>query len=157
MQQLIIRIVDSFYFIFKSFMPLKTYRYAACGGGNLVLDTILYFVFYHFVFFKQDVDFGLFEMKAHIASLFIVFPITLTSGFLLNRFITFQDSDLPWKVQFKRYFIVSMGAILISYIFMKLFVDLFGFYATPSKMLTIVISVVYSYIFQSKFSFGTAK
>ena len=157
MQQLIIRIVDTFYFLFKPFMPLKTYRYAACGGGNLVLDTVLYFVFYHYVFFKQDVDLGLFVMKAHIASLFFVFPITFTTGFLLNRFVTFQESDLPWSLQFKRYFIVSMGAIFISYILMKFFVELLGFYATPSKILTLIISVIYSYIFQSKFSFGQTK
>ena len=157
MQQLIIRLVDSFYFIFKSFMPLKTYRYAACGGGNLVFDTVLYFVFYHFVFHKENVDLNFIVLTPHIASLFFVFPITFLTGFLLNKYITFPDSDIPGKIQLQRYFIVSMGAILISYLFMKLFVDALEFYPTPSKLVTVLITVLYSYIFQSKFSFGKAK
>ena len=49
MQKAIIHFIDQFYFIFKRVMPVKTYRYAVCGGSNLVLDTVLYFVVYHFV------------------------------------------------------------------------------------------------------------
>jgi putative flippase GtrA len=153
MAKLITKFIDIFYFIFQRFMPLKTYRYAVCGGSNLVLDVTLYFVFYHFIFQKQDVDIYLFMMSAHIASLFFVFPITFLSGFLLNRYITFDDSILPAKTQFIRYLTVSLGAILLSYFLMKLFVDLLDFYPTLSKLITTVLTVVYSYILQSKFSF----
>lgn len=153
MRNLIIPFIDTFYFIFRSFMPLKTYRYAVCGGSNLILDIVLYFVFYQFVFAKQDLDLGLLTLSSHIASLFVVFPITFITGFLLNRFITFEDSNLPWRTQFVRYFMVALGAIILSYILMKIFVDGFGFYPTLSKILTTLISVVYSYILQSKFSF----
>lgn len=138
-------------------MPLKTYRYAVCGGGNLVLDTILYFLFYHFVIFKQDVDLFFVVLSPHIASLFFVFPITFTTGFLLNKYITFEESNLATGKQFSRYFLVSMGAIVLSYLFMKLFVDGFGFYPTPSKILTIFITVIYSYVLQNTFSFKVVK
>ena len=134
-------------------MPLKTYRYAVCGGGNLVFDTILYFVFYHFIFDKQNVDLYFLVMAPHIASLFFVFPITFTTGFLLNKFITFQGSTLNWKVQFFRYFVVGMGAITLSYVSMKVLVDYLNFYPTPSRFVTIMVTVVYSYILQNKFSF----
>ncbi len=153
MAKLITQFIDFFYFIFQRFMPLKTYRYAVCGGSNLILDVVLYFIFYHYLFEKQDVHLYVVTLSAHIASLFFVFPITFLIGFLLNRYITFDDSVLSAKTQFVRYFMVSMGAILLSYLLMKLFVDALGFYPTPSKMLTTVISVVYSYILQSKFSF----
>lgn len=145
--------IDYFYFIFKRFMPLKTYRYAVCGGGNLLLDIVLYIIFYHFVFDKVNVDAGIMVFTPHIAALFAVFPITLTTGFLLNKYITFQDSNLKGKVQFVRYFAVALGAISLSYVLMKMFVDGFGFYPTPSRILTIFISVIYSYILQSRFSF----
>ncbi len=153
MRNLIIRFIDNFYFIFRSFMPLKTYRYAVCGGSNLLLDILLYFVFYQFVFAKQDLDLGFLTLSSHIASLFVVFPITFLTGFLLNRFITFDDSNLPWRTQFIRYFMVALVAIILSYILMKILVDGFGFYPTISKIITTLISVVYSYILQSKFSF----
>lgn len=153
MAKYLTQFIDTFYFIFKSFMPLKTYRYAVCGGSNLVLDIVLYFIFFHFVFNQDDVDLQVLTMSAHIASLFFVFPITFLNGFLLNRYITFDDSVLSAKTQFVRYLMVSLGAILLSYILMKLFVDLMGFYPTPSKLVTTGLTVVYSYILQSRFSF----
>lgn len=153
----LIRFIDSFYFIFKRVMPLKTYRYAVCGGTNLILDTILYFVFYHFVFEKQDVDVYFTILSSHIASLFFVFPITLITGFLMNKFITFTDSDLPWKTQFFRYFQVGISGLFVSYVTMKILVDFIGFYPTPSRFITIVVAVTYSYIMQSKYSFRAGK
>jgi len=69
-------------------MPLKTYRYAVCGGGNLMLDMVLYIVCFHFIVQKQNVDLGIIVLSSHIASLFFVFPITLVTGFLLNNYIS---------------------------------------------------------------------
>src|SRR5690554_707015 len=149
----ITRFIDAFYFLFRPFLPLKTYRYAACGGGNLVFDILLYFIFYNFIFAKQNLDLYFVVLSPHIASLFVVFPITFTTGFLLNKYITFEDSNLPCKVQFFRYFLVGMGALILGYVSMKFFVDLLGFYPTPSKLLTAIITVGYSYILQNKFSF----
>lgn len=157
MQSILIKLIDSFYFIFKRFMPLKTYRYAVCGGGNLVFDLVLYFLFYHYIFHKEDVNLRYFVLSSHIASLFFVFPITFLTGFLLNKYITFQDSNIPGRVQFVRYLMVALGAIGLSYLCMKLFVDVLKFYPTPSRLVTTVISVVYSYILQSTFSFGRRK
>ncbi len=157
MKNLIITFIDTFYFIFKPFMPLKTYRYAACGGGNLVLDIVLYFVFFHFIIAKQDVDLGIVVLSPHIAALFMVFPITFTTGFLLNKYITFEDSNLAGKTQLVRYFLVAMGAIVISYLLMKTFVDVLGFYPTIAKILSTAITVIYSYLLQNYFTFKVVK
>jgi putative flippase GtrA len=134
-------------------MPLKTYRYAVCGGSNLLFDTVLYFVFYNFIFSKQNVNMYFFVLSPHIASLFFVFPITFVTGFLLNRYITFQHSNLLPRVQFFRYLIVGLGAIIISYIAMKFLVDYLKLYPTPSRFITIIITVIYGYILQNRFSF----
>lgn len=134
-------------------MPLKTYRYAACGGGNLAFDTVLYFIFFQFIFAKQNVDMYFFVFSPHIASLFFVFPITFVTGFLLNKYITFPDSQIPTRIQFFRYWVVGIGALLLSYAAMKFFVDYLKFYPTPSRFLTIIITVVYAYILQTRFSF----
>lgn len=153
MEKSILKFIDAFYFLFRRFLPLKTYRYAVCGGSNLLFDIVLYFIFYNFIFAKHNVDLGLVVLSPHIASLFFVFPITFTTGFLLNKFITFGYSNLAWKVQLFRYFIVGMGALVLSYIGMKILVDLLGFYPTPSKVLTVFATVAYSYLLQNKFSF----
>lgn len=153
MKNAITQFIDSFYFLFRFFLPLKTYRYAVCGGSNLVFDIFLYFIFYNFIFAKQNIDLHFVVLSPHIASLFVVFPITFTTGFLLQKYITFKDSKLPWKIQFFRYFLVAMGALLLSYVLMKFFVDFLGFYPTPSKILTVIVTVGYSYLLQNKFSF----
>jgi len=138
-------------------MPLKTYRYAVCGGGNLCLDLVLYAIFYNFVFVKQNVDLGFITFSPHIASLFIVFPITFFTGFLLNKYIAFEDSNIKGSVQLLRYWLVAIGAMVISYFSMKFFVEIVGIYPTPSKAITILITVIYSYILQSTYSFKVEK
>lgn len=153
MVDLVIKFIDSFYFLFKKYLPLKTYRYAVCGGGNLAFDTVLYFVFFQFIVAKQNVDLIIVTLSPHIASLFFVYPITLLTGFLLSRYITFRDSQLSFITQLWRYFLVSVGGIVISYLAMKLFVDVLKFYPTPSRLLIIIIAVTYSYVFQNRFSF----
>ena len=119
----------------------------------MALDLVLYFICYNFIVAKHNVDLGLVVLSPHIASLFFVFPITFLTGFWLSKYITFSASDLATRVQFSRYFMVSMGAIVIGYGLMKLFVDGFGFYPTPSKLLTIIIAVIYSYLLQNNFTF----
>ena len=152
-QSFLISLIDKFYFIFRPFMPLKTYRYAVCGGSNLVLDSVLYFVLYNFVLVKKNLDLGIVVLSPHIAALFIVFPITSITGFLLNKFISFQGSSLKSRVQLYRYSLVIMGGVVLSYACMKIFVDWMEIYPTPSRILTIVIAVIYSYTLQSRFTF----
>ncbi len=153
MQKTLILVIDSLYFLVKRFLPLKTYRYGVCGGSNVVLDMCLYFLCYNFVLAKHNVDLYLVVLSPHIASLFFVFPITFITGFALNKYITFQDSNLPGKTQLIRYLLVGLSGFVISYFCMKLLVDGLQFYPTPSRFITIIIAVIYSYILQNKFSF----
>lgn len=149
----IIRILDFFHHPFRNIIPVDTFRYGVCGGANLAFDLLLYFVFYNFIFAKQNLDLGLVVLSPHIASLFVVFPITFTTGFLLNRFVTFPESNLKWTIQITRYFMVGMGALVINYLMLKLFVDVIGFYPTPSRFLTVILTVTYSFLSQKKYSF----
>jgi len=157
MKNPLLKLIDPPYVLFKKFIPLKTYRYAVCGGSNLVLDTVLYFVVFQFLVSKQNIDLGVVVLSPHIASLFFVFPITFCVGFLLNRYIVFSESILPVKVQFFRYLLVGLLALFISYGSMKLLVDILLFYPTPSRLVTIVITVLVSYVLQNKFSFKVKK
>lgn len=138
-------------------MPIKTFRYAACGGGNLVLDILLYFIVFHFVLHKQDVHLGLITISSPIAAFLIVFPITFFTGFWLNRHITFHESTLEGKTQLSRYFLVVMGAFLLNYVLMKFFIEVLNFYPTIAKITTTAVSVIYSYILQNRFTFKTHK
>ncbi len=151
----ILRIIDWFYFPFLQFIPREIFRYAATGGFNTLFDLTLYFVFYRYVLDKQIVDLGFVAISAHIAAFLMVFPITFTSGFLLAKYVTFRASELHGRIQLFRYGVTVFGSIILNYIFLKLFVEYFGWYATFSKAVTTVIVVMFSYFSQRHFSFKT--
>ncbi|MEY3435661.1 MAG: hypothetical protein RL335_117 [Bacteroidota bacterium] len=134
-------------------MDIKTFRYLACGGGNTMLDIFIYFVSYHFVLHKSLVDLKFLAISPHIAAFIMAFFITFPTGFLLMKYIVFTDSILRGRVQLIRYFLLVFVCILLNYIFLKLFVEQFGFYPTISKILTTVIVVSFSYLTQRFYTF----
>ena len=154
-QNQIIRIIDWFYLPFLHFIPKEIFRYAFTGGLNTLLDLFLYFIFYSYIVNEQILELGFVAISPHIAAFLIVFPITFTTGFLLAKYITFTASELHGKVQLFRYGVAVGGAILLNYIFLKLFVEYFGWDAVFSKGITTIIVVIYSYILQRYFSFKT--
>jgi len=149
------RLIDFFYLKpLRSLLPLQTFRYAVCGGANMGLDLLLYFVLYHFVLDKQIVRIGnIVAVSPHIAAFLLVFPVTFFTGFWLNRHIAFHGSPLRGRVQLFRYLLSVGGSILLNYLCLKLFVEVIGLYPTPSKAVTTTVSVVYSYAMQKYFSF----
>lgn len=155
-RDLIILAIDWFYFPFLHFIPIEVFRYAVTGGANTILDLLLYFVFYQYVLDLRVVELGFVAISPHIAAFLMVFPITFLTGFILAKYVTFTSSELKGRIQLFRYGVTVAGAILLNYIFLKLFVEVFGMYATLSKGITTVIVVLYSYILQRYFSFKTA-
>ena len=72
-------------------MSKQLFRYAACGGGNIVLDWILYFLIYNFVIGHDLVYINLSPISyhlcltPHIATLCIVFPIRIALQAMLEK------------------------------------------------------------------------
>ena len=153
----IIRIISWFHRPLQKYIPFETFKYATCGGSNNVLDIILYFIFYNFVFDKQNLNLGFVTISPHIAAFIFVFPITFTTGFLMNKFITFTRSKIRGRIQLFRYAMVVCGSITLNYVLLKLFVEVFGWYATFSKIATTLIVICYSYLMQKHFTFRTGK
>jgi putative flippase GtrA len=152
-RSLILSVVDLFYPIFKKVMPLQTFRYAACGGFNTLLDISLFFVSYNYILKKQAVHIGPLTIGAHIAAFLIGFMVTFPIGFYLSRYVVFQETSVKKAKQLAKYFTVVFGCLILNYAFLKLFVDLFGWYPTPSKILTTVFVVAFSYVSQKNFTF----
>lgn len=153
----IIRIVDWFYFPFLQFIPKEIFRYAATGGANTILDILLYFVFYRYILDMQILELGFVAISPHIAAFLLVFPITFSTGFLLAKYVTFTSSELQGKIQLFRYGLTVAGSIILNYVFLKLFVEYFGWYAIASKIATTIIVILYSYLAQRYFTFKTGK
>lgn len=155
LSELITRFVDSFYISpVRRLMPLQLFRYGFCGVANMVLDSVWYFLIYQFIVCKRFIDLGCVVVSPHIASLILVFPITFFTGFWLNRHIAFKATGVKSSKQMFRYALTVVGAIVLNYICMKLFVETLGFWPTPSKTLTTVISAVYSFLAAKYYTFS---
>ena len=173
--QIITDIIDFFHRPFAQYIPEQIFRYAACGGGNMVLDWVLYFLVYNFVIGHELVYLSLpplwggqewvLCLTPHIASLCIVFPITLITGFWLQKYVTFNNESQQPTVesgassqtfrQAFRYILIVAVNLAINYFGLKLCVETLGWYPTPSKMCITVVTVIVSYIGQKYFTFAT--
>ena len=86
----LIRIIDKFYVRpLTRIVSRRMFRYAVCGGANMVLDLMWYFLIYHFVVAERYIDLGVVVVSPHVAALVVVFPITFFTGFWLNRNVAF--------------------------------------------------------------------
>ena len=161
---IITKIIDFFYRPFSRWFSPQLFRYAACGGGNMVLDWVLYFLIYNFVIGHQLLYIALpfrdgvgFCITPHIATLCIVFPITLLTGFWLNKYVTFTQSNLRGSKQLMRYIMIVALNLAVNYFGLKLCVECFGWYPTPSKMFITLITIAISYFGQKYYSFRISK
>ncbi|MHA4810603.1 GtrA family protein [Flavitalea flava] len=134
-------------------MPIQTFRYAACGGGNTFLDILVFFLSYNFILHKQDLNLGFIVFKPHIAAFIISFCVSFPTGFFLMRNVVFTQSTLHGRVQLFRYFVLVVICLLLNYVFIKLFVEQFHIYPTVAKMLTTIIVVSFSYLTQKNYTF----
>ena len=150
---IIVGIADRFYPWFSRHLSRETFLYLVCGGGNTVLDLLLYFISYNFILNKQILDLGFVAISPHITAFLISFSITFPLGFLLAKYITFSQSDLRGHAQLFRYGVTVVICILMNYVLLKLFVEQFHWYPTISKAVATVIIAIYNYLSQKHFTF----
>jgi putative flippase GtrA len=149
----ILSIIDFFYPWFKKLMPLQTFRYAACGGFNTSLDIAIYIIVQKIILHEQPVNVYGQIISAHIAAFLVGFSITFPIGFYLSRYVVFQETSVRKTVQLVKYFFVVLFCIILNYGFLKLFVEVFGWEAVISKLITTVFVVLFSYFSQKYFTF----
>lgn len=150
----LIRIIDWLYIKpIERIVSRDTFGYGLCGAANMMLDTFWYFIIYHYIVAERFIDVHFILISPHISTLCIVFPITFFTGFWLNRHVAFRVTHLKSRRQLVRYLLSVVGSLAINYVCMKLFVEVFNIWPTPSKMLTTAICVVYSYLAARFFTF----
>jgi putative flippase GtrA len=155
MKRFILGVIDFFYPPFSKVIPMQTFRYLACGGGNTLLDITLFTIAFKFILHEQDVVlFSWLTISAHIAALFMALAVTFPTGFMLSKYIVFSESNLRGHVQLVRYFILVGVCVLLNYVFMKLFVDILHIFPPLAKVFTTVFVVAFSYLTQKKFTFS---
>lgn len=149
----ILPVIDFFYPPFRRFIPLQTFRYAASGGGNVLLSFIIYTLSFKLIFQESEFNFGFYAFKGHTAALFLAFCITFPIGFFMSKYVVFSDSSIKGRIQLFRYFMISMFNLLLNYILLKIFIEQLHLDEIFSQVITIVVVVIFSYLAQRNFSF----
>jgi putative flippase GtrA len=151
---MLISLIDALYIKpLERVISRQMFGYFLCGAANMALDTLWYFLTYHYVVMERNVDLGIVVISPHIAALIIVFPITFFTGFLLNRYVAFRATQQRTTKQLFRYALSVVGSILLNYVLMKLFVELCYVWPTIAKMMTTIIVALYSFLAAKYFSF----
>lgn len=145
--------IDFVHIPFAPWIDKQTFRYLACGGGNTILDILIYFVSYNFILDKRVVRLGSVTIEPHIAAFIMSFSVSFPLGFALSKYVVFTESNLKGRIQLFRYALLVGMCILLNYFFLKLFVEWFHWFPTPSKVLTTAIVAVFSYVSQRNFTF----
>ncbi len=153
MKDIILSLIDFFYPPFRKILPLQTFRYAVCGGGNMALDIFLFFIFYHFIYQKQILQLHFIAFEPYTAAFLSAFIISFPIGFLLSKYIVWTNSTTRSHIQLFRYFLIVVVNILFNIFFIKLLVEYFHFYPTIAKIVTTSISILFSYLSQKHFTF----
>ena len=150
----IIAMIDFFYPAFNKVMDKQTFRYAACGGTNTLFDITIFTITHNYILHKQIVEVGSFAISPHIAAFLFTFPMSFVTGFFLMRYVVFPEAAATRKrVQMSKYLSVVFVCILLNYGFLKLFVDVFGWWPLPAKIATTFFVVAFSFFSQKKFAF----
>ncbi|MBL0358913.1 MAG: GtrA family protein [Chitinophagaceae bacterium] len=149
----IISIIDFFYPPFKRIMPLQTFRYAACGGGNMVFGFLVFTAVFHFVVKQKVVDFGFIAFEPYSVALFCSSICVFIVGFLLNKYVVFIASNLRGRIQLFRYFLATLSSVSINYVLLKGFVIYLHVYPVLAQIIVTAIVVTISFFMQQYFTF----
>ena len=134
-------------------MPLQTFRYAACGSGNTVMGLTIYYLSFHYIFIRENVDVGIVVLKPHNAALFVSFLSTFVVGFFLNKYVVFTSSVMRGRIQLFRYFLSFFVNLVLNYFLLMLFVELWHLDAFLAQVITTVVIITLSYFTQKHFTF----
>ncbi|MFM7672708.1 MAG: GtrA family protein [Bacteroidota bacterium] len=149
----ILPIIDFFYPPFQRIFSRQTFRYAASGGGNVVLGFLVYSLSFEYLFHGQVWVVDTYTFTPHSASLFLSFCVTFPIGFFMSKYVVFSDSELRGRVQLFRYFLICQFNLFLNWILLKAGVEFLKIHPLPAQLLTIAVVVVVSYLAQRYFSF----
>jgi len=157
MRKKIISFIDFFYPPFKKIMPLQTFRYAVCGGSNMLLDISLFYLSFNFILSKKIVDLGFIVLKPYNAALVMAFCVSFPTGFLLNKYIVFNASYLRSHTQFFRYMLIVGVNLCLNYLILNFLIQYLHFFPTIAKVCATVIIVTFSFLSHNYFTFKVKK
>ncbi len=119
--------------------------FAIIGGVNTLLHFGVFLVAYQWL--------ALHYLAASAAG----FGIAVINSYLMNRRWTFTSGHRPWRVEFTRFLVVSLAALLVNLLSMLLLVDGFALDPVRAQVVSIAASLLVNFFGNRHWSFSPAR
>lgn len=142
----------------KQILNSKIFRYFISAGLATVVDILVYFIAYNYIYQKQDIHlFNIAVIAASSASLILSYTCGLLTNFTISKILVFHESDLETHKQLFRYILVALGILFLNYLMMKFLIRDLGWYPTFSRAFSALSIGVLSFTVHKYFSFRVSK
>lgn len=135
----------------------KVIRFFLSAGIATMVDVMIYFSVINYLFHYQRVNVGFYSASAHNFSLCISYSCGVLINFLLNKYAVFSESTIAGRKQFRRFALIAFLGFFANYGLLRLFVEVFDFYPTPSRIASALSLGVASYYVHKLFTFKIKK
>ncbi|KXK45983.1 MAG: phenylalanine 4-monooxygenase [Bacteroidetes bacterium OLB10] len=102
-------------------LNLKVVRYFFSAASATVVDVVIYFLAFNYIYHKEDIHLPFYTFSAPTASLALSYTCGLITNFFLTKNLVFKESDLKGHHQFLRFVLVAIGVLFLNYVLMNFF------------------------------------
>ncbi len=131
----------------------KVVRFFLSAGVATLVDVLIYFTVINYVLNYQRVYIGTYGASAHNFTLCISYSCGVIVNFLLTKYAVFNESNIAGRKQFRRFALIAFLGFFANYGLLRLFVEVFDFYPTPSRIASALSLGVASYYVHKLFTF----
>jgi putative flippase GtrA len=135
------------------FFQNKIIRFFLSAGIAMLVDVIVYFIAFNFIFIDDIVMLFGHPNKAHNVSLLISYSCGIVVNFLLTKYAVFSDSNLTSRKQFLRFSFIAFVGFFANYGLLRFFVEFCKIAPTLSRILSALSLGVASYFVHKFFTF----
>lgn len=135
----------------------RVVKFFLSAGVATLIDVLIYFVVIKYMLHYQRVVIGVYSASAHNFTLCISYSCGVVINFLLTKYAVFSESTVAGSKQFRRFALIAFLGFFANYGLLRLFVEVIGFYPTPSRIASALSLGVASYYVHKLFTFKIKK
>ncbi|MBE7176068.1 MAG: GtrA family protein [Mucilaginibacter polytrichastri] len=141
---------------FRKILRNQVVRFFLSAGFGVLVDAVIYFLLYNYVFQKYNITVWGYRIKGVTAAFVISFSAQVITNFLVNKYLVFTESELKGRKQFFRFALVATLGFFANLLLLNLLVEL-GLYAPYARVLAALSLGAASYFVHKFFSFRIKK
>ncbi len=139
--------------LLKKLLKNEVVRFFLSTGVGFIVDAVVYYFVYHYIFVKGAKIFGI-GFSRDVISLFVSYGCCIICNFLLTKYFVFAHSKLSSRSQFMRFFLVAFVGFFANLLMLRLFVLVFKMYPPLARVVGALSLGIVSYFVHKFFSFN---